>query len=392
MSERILFVDDDPSILGALERALRRDFTICTAIGSELGLQKLEQAEPFAVVVADRQMPGMDGIQFLTAVRDKSPHSVRLMLTGNADLETTIRLVNESGIFRFLTKPCAALVLTKALQDALTQHRLIIAERELIDRTLKGSIKVLVDMLAMVAPDAFARGRRLRDRIEILTKRMGLASSWELHLAALLGPIGMVTLPPEVAVKVRRSQSLTPAEQSVLERVPEIGRNLLVNIPRLQNVAQIIYYQDKCYDGSSFPVDRINGQKIPIGSRVIKLLNDLAEIEARGRTPAEALQLMRDREGWYDPTILEVAGDCFGHALVPLQDMQIPHISVGPDQLCAGHVVYAKIETTDGQLVVPTGQVITEPILEKIRNFARLEMLRLPILVEDQNAVPEVFA
>src|ERR1035441_2270014 len=106
MSEKILFVDDDPNLLSSCERVLRRNFQIETAEGGEAALARIACHGPYAVVVADRQMPRMDGIQFLHALRERAPDTIRIMLTGNADLEGAIRVVNEGNIFRFLTKPC----------------------------------------------------------------------------------------------------------------------------------------------------------------------------------------------------------------------------------------------------------------------------------------------
>ncbi len=381
MSDTILFVDDDPRILAAIERTLRRDFTLCTAVGAEEGLSKLEHAGPFAVVVADRQMPGMDGIRFLSVVREKSPDSVRMMLTGNADLEAMIQLVNETGIFRLLTKPCRPEVLSKALRDALTQHHLVVNERELLDRTLKGSIKILVDLLAVLAPDTFKQRHRMRERIDTIAKRLDLTKTWSLHVAAMLSPIGLITLPPELAPKVRGGHALTEDERALVERVPEIGRNLLVNIPRLQDVAQIIYYQEKCYDGLSFPNDTVKGEMIPIGSRVLKILNDLAKMEERGRGTTEALIIMRECEGWYDPKIMAAVCECFGQEIKTVAGLPDSVLAIGIGELCSGHVLYSNLETTDGQIVVNAGEIITKSILESVNDLGRLNAVRLPILV-----------
>src|SRR5271166_1840286 len=100
MVEKILFVDDDANLLASFQRNLRQKFSVEIAEGGECALQTIAERGPFAVVVADRQMPGMDGIQFLTLVRERAPDTVRIMLTGNADLEGTIRVVNQGNIFR----------------------------------------------------------------------------------------------------------------------------------------------------------------------------------------------------------------------------------------------------------------------------------------------------
>ena len=162
MNEKILFVDDDANLLAACERNFRRQFQIETAEGGEAGLQKIAERGPFAVVVSDRQMPRMDGIQFLSLVKERAPDTVRIMLTGNADLEGAIKVVNEGNIFRFLTKPCAHEILGKAVADGLTQFRLITAEKELLNKTLSGSIKLLTDILTMMEPRSFGRMQAVR--------------------------------------------------------------------------------------------------------------------------------------------------------------------------------------------------------------------------------------
>src|SRR4029077_11303089 len=132
-------------------------FRVETAEGGEAALDKIAAHGPFAVVVSDRQMPRMDGIKFLSLVKERAPDTVRLMLTGNADLDGAIKVVNEGNIFRFLTKPCPLEVLGKAVEDALGQYRLVTAEKELLNKTLSGSIKLLCDILSMIDPQSFGR-------------------------------------------------------------------------------------------------------------------------------------------------------------------------------------------------------------------------------------------
>jgi CheY-like chemotaxis protein len=206
MNEKILFVDDDPNLLASCERTLRQQFLIETAEGGDSGLAKLAGRGPFAVVVADRQMPRMDGIEFLRTVRKRAPDTVRVMLTGNADLEGAIRVVNEGNIFRFLTKPCPPDVLTHALKDAQAQYRLVTAQKELLNNTLNGSIKLLTDILSMVDHQSFGRAQTLRDAITAVTARLYVENAWEIHLAVMLASIGYVTVPPETLIKSRAGQ------------------------------------------------------------------------------------------------------------------------------------------------------------------------------------------
>src|SRR5450631_170470 len=149
---RILCVDDEPNVLHAIERQFRKRFEITIALGPDLALREIAERGPFAVVVSDLRMPGMDGVQFLARVRQISPDTVRIMLTGEADFSAAIEAVNQGNIFQFLSKPCPAEMLGRALDAALEQHALIMAERELLERTLTGSVEVLSEILSLVNP------------------------------------------------------------------------------------------------------------------------------------------------------------------------------------------------------------------------------------------------
>lgn len=122
MGNKILFVDDDSNILDAYSRQLKRQFRVDTARGGEEGLNAVANNGPYAVIVSDLRMPGMDGNQFLSRVKDMAPQSVRMMLTGFADLKTAMDAINRGNIFRLLTKPCAKEVLTEALSEGIEQY------------------------------------------------------------------------------------------------------------------------------------------------------------------------------------------------------------------------------------------------------------------------------
>src|ERR1043165_7429621 len=193
MDEKILFVDDDANLLASCERNLRKRYSIETAVGGEFALNRITERGPYGVVVSDMPMPGMNGIQFLSAVKQRAPETVRIMLTGNADVEVATGVVNEGNIFRFLTKPVPADVLSKALDDALAQYRLVAAEKELLNKTLSGSVKLLTDILSIAETPAFGRTQTLRDLVSEATTKIGLSNAWEIHLAVMLAPIGYVT-------------------------------------------------------------------------------------------------------------------------------------------------------------------------------------------------------
>lgn len=386
MNPKILLVDDDRNLLAACERILRCKFNLETATGSEAGLARITSGGPYAVVVADRQMPGMDGVELLARVREISPDTVRMMLTGNADMESVIRLVNESNIFRFLTKPCPTNLLIKALEDALKIYQLAVAEKELLNKTLNGSIKLLTDILAMVESPSFGPPQNLRNAIAAATRALGLQNAWEIDLAVMLAPIGHVTVPPDTLLKSRSSEPLSAPEQQLLDRLPETGARLLDNIPRLEGVAQIVRYQNKSFDGSGFPADQVTGDAIPVGARILKIIHDYMDLERSGETTATAFDIMRQRKGRYDPALIGVLQQSFegkakGQGRPATLSMPLPARDLAP-----GMILRSNVETIDGTLILRAGHHLTVMTLEKIFNFQTLVGVKEPILVEAPDA------
>ena len=179
MPEKILFVDDEENVLSALKRQFRKQYSVSTALGGASALQMLADQGPFAVIVSDMQMPEMNGIQLLQQARKLAPDSVRLMLTGNADQKTAMDAVNEGSVFNFLTKPCPPETMAGSIAAAVEQYRLITAERELLEGTLNGSVKLLMDMLSMLAPDSFGRTITVRDMASKMSAVIKLENTWD---------------------------------------------------------------------------------------------------------------------------------------------------------------------------------------------------------------------
>lgn len=380
-SDRVLFVDDDPHLLAACERNFRRRFQLETAEGGEPALARLATHGPYAVVISDMQMPRMDGVQFLSTVKDRAPDTVRIMLTGNANLETAIKVVNEGNIFRFLTKPCPHEVLGKALEDGLAQYRLVIAEKELLNQTLSGSIKLLTDILALFDSQSFGRTETMRDVIAGVTDKLGLSNAWEIHLAVMLAPIGLVTVPPETLIKARSGQALSKVEEQMLARVPETAARLLANIPRLEGVGRIVRFQEKHFDGSGPPTGPIAGPEIPLGARLLRILVDMLQVQRTGRARLDALAELGSRQGWYDPELLAAVRGSFGGS-GPVTAAPRANISISAKDLAPGMVLHSDVLTKDGMLILSAGHLINEMTLEKIQNFERLSGIQEPIFVQ----------
>lgn len=134
MDNKILFVDDDVTILDGYRRLLHHKFSVSTAIGGRQGLALLQTSGPFAVVISDMRMPGMNGAEFLANAREKSPDTVRMLLTGYSDLDAAIKAVNQGSIFRYLSKPCEKEAIVEAIESGLAVYRSRAADKDLVKK------------------------------------------------------------------------------------------------------------------------------------------------------------------------------------------------------------------------------------------------------------------
>lgn len=380
MTVKILLVDDDENVLSGYHRVLRRRYDLDVALGGLQALQALEQHGPYAVIVADMQMPGMNGVELLQKVQEDYPATQRLMLTGNLDQHTAMEAINRGKVFRFLTKPCTPDDLSTALEGALRQFRLESAERELLEQTLAGSLKVLTEILSVADPYAFGRAEVIRSRALDVARKLDVENEWEIGVAAMLYPLGLVTVPPALVAKDRAGEALNADERETLQRVPEFCSQLLENIPRLQGVARIIRYERKSFAGAGFPKDEVKGTDIPLGARILRVLSDFQDIEDRRGSRLVALEQLKLRKGWYDPMIMQIMEELHGQPGATVEPEAPRAISV--KALLPGMILTEDVKTRVGMLVASQGTRLQSSHVEKLQNFARLIGLVEPIYVK----------
>jgi response regulator RpfG family c-di-GMP phosphodiesterase len=384
MNNRILFVDDDPNILASFQRSFRKTFEFDTAAGGQEALACLEKNGTYAVIVCDMRMPGMDGIEVLETFRLRTPDTVRLMLTGNADQQTAVEAVNRGQIFRFINKPCPPEDLAPVITAAIEQFKHLQIERDILENTLTATVNVLAEILGMVAPDALGRGQRLRDSAQKFARFLGLTRTWEIELGALLSPIGYASLPPILLRKIFLGEiDFTPAETGILRRVPRIGHELLAAIPRLQPVADIVLYQNQHFDGTGYPADGCAGEAIPLGARILKIVSDRIILEADGIVKRKALDTMQHRKGVYDSALLEKNFLCFPDFLSNALSASQPVLSLFVADLTAGQTVVADIRSQGGSTLLSAGSRLTDTILQRLRNYSSLGDVKEPVLIQN---------
>jgi response regulator RpfG family c-di-GMP phosphodiesterase len=361
MTDNILFVDDEENILAAFRRQLRKQFSLETAKSGQEGLEMLRTYGPFAVVVADLRMPGMDGIQFLTRVKEISPDTIRMMLTGHADLSTAIDAVNEGNIFRFLTKPCPVDALVKAIENGLQQYRLVTAERDLLEKTLKQSINLLTEVLCLANPIAFNRTLRLRKVVKHIVQELKLYDGWQVELAAMLSLTGYVVLPPSLLNKINTMEPLTKNEQNMFFSYPFIGYRLLRNIPRLESIASMVKDQQKRFCDYTSSMQPQSTNKVDLGTQILKVALDYDDLIQSGISHIEAIRILKTREGDYNPNVVNVLGE----KEILKDSYTIKIVDVNTVEL--GMILDEDILTKVGEIIVSKRQEVTEAVIERLQ-------------------------
>jgi len=380
---KVLFVDDEARVLHGLRRNFSRVFDLELAPGGAEGLELVREKGPFDVVVSDLRMPRMDGIQFLVRVREIHPDTSRILLTGNANVESAIAAVNEGHLFRFLKKPCPRDELQTAIEAGVEQHRLLENQRVLLEETLHGSVKMLTQVLGLANPTAFGRASRAKPLCGDLAGHLGQPARWVMETAAMLSQIGCIAIDDELVSKLDRLEGLSPDEMRMVKRLPELAANLVHPIPRLEEVEAILRYQGKHFDGNGPPDDDVSGNRIPLGARILKAALDFDALLSQEIPEETAIETLRARQGWYDP---EVVG-----ALHALQGGEgdcevVREVNVAGLEL--GMVFVDDVTALDERLLVSRGQEVTESVRERVRNFADNLGVKEPmrVILPDESA------
>lgn len=376
-TDMILIVDDEQRVLASLTRSLlEEDYdTVRTALNGLDALEIVKTTPNLALIISDHHMPGMNGIDFLVEARKISPFTTRILLSGAADLEMAVDGVNRGSIFRFLIKPCPTDVLLTAVHDGIKQYQMVTGERDLLSKTLNGSIKLMVDLLSVFNPKVFSQASRFRNLARELALALKLEEqSWEIELAALLSQIGAVALPKEIVEKWQNNEKLDDAETEMIRSIPQMGRRLIKNIPRLDKIADAVGYQEAVYAGRVF-FDQPTGTKIPIAARILKIVSDYDRFLQKSNNEKTASQLLTQHEREYDPEVLEI----FQNRVLRSMSMQVNTLP-GEKQIFISAVKIGMVVTRDvidknGLIIVSKGSAITEVHKMQLDNYVRSQAI-----------------
>ena len=353
----ILCVDDEPRIVDGLALQLRREYQVLAANGGNSALQVLKDKGAPAVIVSDMRMPGMDGATLLKHVKQLYPETTRILLTGETGRDAAIAAVNEGQIFRFLTKPCPPDQLRAAIEAGVAHHRLLVAEKVLLQETLIGCIKALVDILAITNAVAFGRATRVKRLATELAALLGVPNFWQLEAAAMLSQIGYISLPVELVEKLYYGKRLTPEERALADAAPAVAQKLLGHIPRLEPVMEILA---ACLQTNNDLPDGLTR----LGAHILSLVLEFDAQIAQGHSAESSVSALRAQSGRFDNKLLENLESLVG---LGAGTPEVNEVMVG--RLTPGMVFMNDLFTQVGTLLVPKGFEVTETFLERARNF-----------------------
>lgn len=402
--EKVIFIDDEIGILNSIKRVFRKsEFEVIVTENPEDVFQHIQDT-PVALVVSDQRMPKMEGVQVLEKVKELSPNTVRMMLTGYADIQAATHAINKGGIFRFLTKPWDESDLRQAIQHGIDQYRLITEnirlqaltknqnaelkdlnenlEKKVYERTeqitklnrelkvsFMGSIKMMDKLAQVHNPTIGSHAKRVTKLLIPLAKKMGMDSNelFEVQVAALLHDIGKIGVPSGILEK--DLEKLNPEEKNELRKHVIQGEILASEIPNLGNAPKIIRHHHEYYNGKGYP-DQLSGDQIPLGSRLIAVVDAYDKILNMGEqfgseNSDRALEFLTENAGiFFDPEIVDALKEY-------LNKTNDGEMEVGINELLPGMQLSRNVKSSEGKNLAGKDWVLKDSTIEKIQAWLR---------------------
>ena len=356
---RILFVDDEETILSGFRLTIGRHFDVFVAPSGPQGLEIFKEEGPFAVVVSDFQMPGMNGAEFLKEIRSIDSEVVTMLLTGAANFEDVSETVRCGRIFRLLGKPCPTEEMKENINDALEQYRLVRAEKDLLEETLNGAVRAMTAILAASKPLFFGRSQRVKQIAFGLADELGVHDPWRLELASIFAYLGFVGLPDEVQEEVYHHKILPDEVQKIINGFPSFISDILTDIPRLEEIAQIILHIEDDYN-PEIP-DEKDIRKL---ASLLRLSQHYDRYVTEGHARTQIFETLQARKDIYLPDSLDALGNLYE---LDRDDTKIEEIS--PECLEPGMQVTENIRLPNGLLVAPKGTIVDRHFVRIIQNY-----------------------
>lgn len=424
----VLLVDDEANILSSLRRLFRPEgYRVLTAEGGEEALELLA-AERVDVIVSDMRMPAMSGAQLLAKAAERWPETMRILLTGYADMASTIDAINLGKIYRYVGKPWDDAELKLIVRDALGLQRLkrdnermartiteqnqqlrefnAALEAKVVERTkalsealadakqahaelhksYTGTVRVFCELIESRSPIMRGHGRRVADMARNIARKLGVSDAEQqtLVLAAMLHDMGKISLSDELLGKP--FSTLRANERSEVMAHPTRAESMLTGIAPLREAAAIVRAHHEHFDGSGYP-DGAAGLAIPRLARILCVANaydslQLGTMVGRTLSPKDALDfIVHNRGKRYDPAVVDALVG-IGAAMPAERTRQEQRLR--PAQLNAGMVLAQDLIHAEGYLLLSQGYVLDDVIIQQLIRQERSEGRSILVAVVPQ--------
>ena len=362
MEPLVMIVDDEPINIRVFSRMLTEHGISCmTALSGAECLQKIGERKP-DVILLDAMMPVMNGFELARRLKESSETKFipLVMVTALTDLEARIRAL-DAGVDDFLSKPvdyAELLARVNASYKVKRYHDEIMRQKrekeELLNKTLKGTIRLLVEILALTNPAGFSQCSRLVPLTRKLAQYLMGEEAWQAEMAMMLSPIVEIMIPPVLVEKMRQGELLTPEEQKLYSSRTKQGIKLLGDIPHLQDIAGALAYRHKNYDGTGMPSDGVSGSAIPMAARIAKADIDYDRLSLQ-YPAADVVAMMRQCSGSYDLNVLALIEDLRRVVVPESLIREVPVASLAP-----GMILAQDVTDSGGRLLIGKGVEVTE--------------------------------
>lgn len=411
---RALILDDEEVIVLALQEILLREGYEVVAVSNPVEALRHVRERSFAVFLSDQRMPEMSGLEFLAQAREIQPNATRILMTGVLHLDTVIDAINHGEIYRFVVKPWLREELLVTMRNGVQRYELILRNAELTRTTmvmnetlaqlnqslelqvareaehsrklaelntalqlnLQRSVELCLRTMETFHPSLGNQARRVREICLMLADSLGLPLHQRqvLEFSAYLHDVGLMSVPRRLIRLWQCAPSeLNAAELGLVQQHPILGQELVGFMHHLSEVGGVIRLHHERFDGSGFP-DGLEGEAIPLLARVIAIAASYVE---NSIDDIEGLERIERGSGVaFDPELVRLFLKTRPHAVRPRKERQVLL-----SELDSGMVMAKGIYTANGLLLVPEGQVLNKPLLEKLRNHNRVSPIRQMLAV-----------
>jgi CheY-like chemotaxis protein len=357
---KVLFVDDQDEVLEDIKVQVS---DVCDPYGattSEEGLEIFENEGPFTVVVSDQILPGVDGSDFLAQVVRRDPHVSTMLLTGHANYADAMTAVNDGHVFRLLEKPYSPAALREAIVAGVRQRQLMESERVLLHETLVGAVNALTETLATVKPRFFGRAQRVKRLAGEIARYLEFPHPWQVETAAVFSQMASITLPEEEAENVFLRKHLRPQIIALVDKFPEVIDHLLGNIPRLEEVREIL----DCLFGNPLPYQKPGKEETYQAFEILDAALEYDYLEVEGHDSEVILGTLQAGSKNFNQDVIE--------AITKLQKKSKIRYLVNElslDDLRVGMRLAEDLRLDTAMLVAPKGTDISRHFLQVLHNY-----------------------